>query len=86
MTQIRGHSVHTWSATALSATGIDIQHRVPGLSFLTGFHVRRRGTVFYAMFAAEYVEVTKNDARDVRRSVRLSVFTLKKTIRVRSPM
>lgn len=77
MTQIRGHGVHARPATAFGAAGIDVQHRVPGLSLLTRLHVRRRGIILDAVFAAEYVEVTENNARDIRRSVRLSVFTLK---------
>lgn len=78
VTQIRGYGVHTRPATAFGAAGIDVQHRVPGLSFLTGLHIRRRGIILDAMFAAEYVKVTENNARDVRRSVRLPVFTLNK--------
>lgn len=78
MTQIRGHGVHARPATAFGAARIDVQHRVPGLSFLTGLHIRRRGIILDAMFAAEYVEVAENNARDVRWSVRLSIFTLNK--------
>lgn len=78
MTQIRGHGVHARPAAALGAAGIDVEYRVPGLPLLTGFHRCRRRIVLDAMFAAEYVEVTENNACNVRRSVRLSIFTLKK--------
>lgn len=80
MTQIRGHGVDARSATALGAAGIDVEHRVPGLPLLTGLHIRCCGIVLDAMFATEYVEVTENNARDIRRSIRLPAFTLKKKI------
>lgn len=77
MTQIRRDGVHARSATALGATGIDIQHRVPRLSLLTGLYVCCRWIVLDAMFAAKYVEIAKNNARDIRRPVCVPVFVLK---------
>lgn len=86
MAQIRRHGVHARPATALGVARINVQHRFPGLSLLTGLHVRRRGIVLDAMLAAEYVEVTENNARDIRRSVRLPAFLKKTNSRVRSRM
>lgn len=71
--QVRGHGVDARPATAFGAAGIRIEHDVPGLPFLTGFDVRCRRVVLDAVLAAEYVKVAEDDARDVRRPVRVHV-------------
>lgn len=74
--QIRGHGVHAGPATALGAAGVRVEHHVPGLPLLARLHVRRRMIVLDAVLAAEYVEVAEDDARDVRRPVRIRVSVL----------
>lgn len=77
VTQVRGHSVHARPTAALSAAGINIQDCVPGLPFMAGFHACHGTVVLDAVFtAAKYVEVTEDNARDVRRPG-VSAFTLK---------
>lgn len=83
MTQVCGHGIHARPAAALSAAGINIQNRVPGLSLLTRLDTRHGIVALEAVFAAKYVEVAQNNARDIRRSS-LSTFALKDSYNIES--
>jgi len=80
MTQVRRYGVHARSAATLGAARIRIKHYVPRFPLLTGFDIRRRGIIFDAMLAAEYIKIAEYDTRDIRWSisVRVPTFSLKK--------
>jgi len=81
VTQVRRYGVHARPAATLGAAGVRVEHHVPRFPLLTGLDIRRRGVVFDAMLAAEYIKIAEYDACDIRRSisVRIPVFPLKKT-------